>query len=236
MNTNPFKGRIVVITGGTKGIGKSICQRVTSLGATCIVTSRNAQEALEKIDDDPLSFSMKLDVAEQSSVNRFFQTIQESFKRLDVLVNNAGIGYFKSIEDLTLEEWRSTLETNLTGAFICIQHALNMMKKQKQGRIINIGTIVDATPLKDNSAYACSKIGLRTLSNIVNEENHSYNIRSSVIRLGAVYTDIWKSRKGFDPNDMISLDTVADAVEMILKSPMNTRIDEITLAPSKGIL
>jgi NAD(P)-dependent dehydrogenase (short-subunit alcohol dehydrogenase family) len=179
---------------------------------------------------------VQLDVTSEASVRRLFAAAERCFGRIDVLVNNAGVGVFKPIEETTLAEWQLVMDTNLTGVFLCAREAFRHMKARGGGRIIHIGSVSGFIPIVENGAYGASKYGVRGLSHILNEEGKRLNIRSSVISLGAVYTDIWEGREGFAPSDMLALDDIAETVLDIARRPLHVRIDEVRLLPPKGVL
>jgi short-subunit dehydrogenase len=152
------------------------------------------------------------------------------------LVNNAGVGTFKPIVDLSLAEFEETLKTNLTGSFLCMREAARRMKSKGGGRIIQIGSISDHLTLPENGAYAASKFGTRALVGVLNEELKHHGVHCSLVSPGATLTEIWQGRSGFDPNDMISPDDIATTVTDILMRPKGVRIDEVKILPSKGVL
>src|SRR6185437_8477610 len=133
----------------------------------------------------------------------FFVWLESLGKKLAVLVNNAGIGVFKPFTDITLNEWNSMIQTNLTGAFLCSREATKLMLANGGGRIINVGSIAEKIPLANNVAYGASKSGLKGLSNILNEEYKHDKIRVTHICLGATYTDIWADRPEFSKDNML---------------------------------
>jgi NAD(P)-dependent dehydrogenase (short-subunit alcohol dehydrogenase family) len=131
---------------------------------------------------------MTLDVRDEASVTHCFQALYKQYGRLDVLINNAGIGVFRPFEDISLAEWDDVLRTNLTGAFLCCRAAFPLLRNTGGGRIINIGSVADRVPLAGNAAYGASKFGLRGLSQILSEEGKDDRIRVTHLSLGAVYT------------------------------------------------
>jgi NAD(P)-dependent dehydrogenase (short-subunit alcohol dehydrogenase family) len=234
-NPTPLSPRIVLITGGFRGLGRGLAQALLAHEATVVVTSRQGPQQLERpARVEP--WRIHLDVTAEDSVQRCFRAVSERFGRLDVLVNNAGVGIFKSIGETTLSEWRDVLTTNLTGAFLCCRQAVALMATQGGGRIINIGSIADRRALPFNAAYGASKWGLRGLSAILAEECHGQGIRVSHVSLGAVHTEIWQGRDGFDPADMLPLDVAAAAIADQALLPLSARADELVLLPPKGVL
>ena len=151
-------------------------------------------------------------------------------------MNNAGWGAFEPIEQLSERAWTTTIETNLSGAFRCTKAVLPGMKQRRTGRIINIGSIADHVVLPDNAAYACSKFGLRALTEAINVEAAAFGVRASLLSLGATDTPIWDQRPDFDRSSMLDAEDVVDTLMHVLTRPAGVRIDEIKLFPPKRIL
>ncbi len=226
---------LVVITGGARGIGKSIASSFLKEGAVVIVTSRNAKFTSSPVQEGNVNLQF-LDVTNLNSVENFFKWLSDQKYVLSTFINNAGTGIFKPILETSLSEWEIIISTNLTGAFLCTKECFRIMQNLNGGRIINIGSIADAIGIPCNSVYAASKSGLRGFSATLSEEGSINNIRVTYITLGAVYTDIWKKRKGFFKKDMIEKDNVSDIIIEIAKQPLNVRIDNIEITPGKKIL
>ncbi|MGZ4164416.1 MAG: SDR family oxidoreductase, partial [Tumebacillaceae bacterium] len=158
------------------------------------------------------------------------------YGRLDVLVNNAGVGVFKPVVETTLAEWQAIMDTNLTGLFLCSKEAFKIMKPQGGGRIINIASVSGYIPIVENGAYGASKYAVRGFSDILNEEGKLHNIRVSTVSPGAVYTDMTVNRDFFNPADMLKPEDVAETILDIARRPLHVRIDEVKILPPKGVL
>lgn len=217
-----LKGKVAVVIGASRGIGQAIADALEAEGTKVIRASR--------------ALPAKLDVRNELSVQSFFEMIKKEFGAPYLLVNCAGIGIFKPITEISFAEWNDVLGTNLTGSFLCCREGFKLMVANGGGRIINIGSIADHIPLPHNTAYSASKFGLRGLTLSLNEEGKRCNIRVSLVSLGAVATDIWKDRPGFDTSDMLQPAEVAESVVHIATMPLHVRTDEIRILPPKGIL
>jgi len=227
---------LVLITGGAKGLGQYVAKRFLLHGFTVIVTSReSAFHNATSISHNTI-INQQLDVTNVRSIENLFSWINALDVKLSVLINNAGVGIFNSFHKISLEEWNLVLQTNLTGAFQCAKETYINMLKNEGGRIINIGSIAEKIPLAQNAAYGVSKAGLRLLSSIINEEGAAHKIRSTHVTLGAVYTDIWKNRNGFNKEDMLDPDLVAKQIVHVALQPLDIRIDHIEILPEKGVL
>lgn len=230
-----LRGKTVLITGGARGIGQAIARLLAEHGAAVIATSRGA--AVEALKPEfGKTVLTGLDVTSERSVADLFKRVDHACPRLDVLVNNAGIGIFKPLAETSLEEWNQTLNTNVTGVFLCSREAFLRMKRSGGGRILNIGSVADHHALAGNGAYGASKHGVRALTEILNEEGKAHAIRASLISPGAVRTEIWQGREGFDPSEMLAPQDVAESVLDIVRRPLHVRIDEVRIVPPKGIL
>jgi NAD(P)-dependent dehydrogenase (short-subunit alcohol dehydrogenase family) len=167
---------------------------------------------------------------------RLFDWLDRALGRVDVLVNNAGVSVWKLVEDLSLAEWRSVIDTNLTGAFLCSREAIRRMKRAGGGRIITIGSVADRVALPECGAYGASKYGARGLSEVITEEGKAFRVYGTLLSVGAVATEVWSGRPGFDPRDMLSPDDVGACVVDIAARPLSIRVDEVRVGPPKGVL
>ncbi len=218
----------ILIVGASGGIGKSISSNLSLLGHNVFKTDIENQS--------PNEIDSTIDVTKESSVKEVFELFLKKFKKLDLVVNCAGIGHFELLSDTSLDTWRKTLDTNLTGAFLISREAIITMRKTGGGRIIHIGSVSDHLTLPNNGAYGASKHGLRSLVGTINSEEHSHNIRTTLLSLGAVETPLWSKFPEFDPKRMLQPNDVAQIIENILNLPLRVRIDEIKALPPEGIL
>ncbi|WPB73477.1 SDR family oxidoreductase [Archangium violaceum] len=220
--------RNMIVIGGTGEIGKAVIARLRAEGVRAVCASNDVKQ--ETADE------RRVDITDEASVASLFERAEKEVGPISVLINCAGVGVFTSIADTSVQDWRKTLEVNLTGAFICSREAFNRMKTRGGGRLIHIGSISDHLTLPMNGSYAASKHGVRALTGVLNEEGKPYSIRATLISLGAVYTSFWKTRPEFSPADMLSVEDVAQSIWEIAQKPLNVRVDEIRLLPPKGVL
>ncbi|MFC7439687.1 SDR family oxidoreductase [Laceyella putida] len=231
-----MKQKVALVTGGTRGLGQAIAKKLAAEGAIVWVASRSAEFTEETVPRPGEIKEIHLDVTDEESVKKLFAYIMKQHNRLDVLINNAGTAIFKPILETSVDEWNQVIETNVTGLFLCSREAFRIMKLQGGGRIINIASISGYIPLANNGAYGTSKYAVRGFSKILNEEGKEANIRVSVISPGAIRTGIAVDQTGFDPNDMLDPEAVAESVLDIARRPLNTHIDEVKILPPKGVL
>lgn len=221
--------KIVLVTGGTRGIGAAVARALVAQGHHVTVTSRSGGAPPEG------AHHHALDVCDPDSVRALLENLETRYGRLDAVLNNAGVGLFKPLAQHSLDDWRRVLDTNLTGAFLVTQSALPLLRASG-GRIVHIGSIAGVRTLADNGAYGVSKHGLRALSGILNEEYRDGSVASTYVTLGATYTEVWHGREGFDRNDMLPLQYVGEELARLLLVPANIRYEEVTLLPPKGVL
>lgn len=187
-----YSEKLVVVTGGAKGIGRCIASTYAGEGATVIIADidREAGESTtEEITDKGGSvLFIHSDISDPGSVTSLFSEVSETYKRLDILINNAGFGIWKSPESLTLEEWDSVLNTNLRGPFLCTKEVVPLMKKGNGGSVVNIASTRALMSEPDSEAYAASKGGIVSLTHALAASLSKYNIRVNCISPGWIET------------------------------------------------
>lgn len=160
-------GKIAIVTGGNSGIGLGIAKGLSLAGATVAIAARNEEKSLEAVQQLEASggkaFAVQCDVTDEASVQTMVQTVVQRFERIDILVNNAGITIRKRPEDLSYEEWRKVIDTNLASAFLCSQACFPVMK-QHGGKILNNGSMLSLFGSPWAPAYAASKGGIVQLT------------------------------------------------------------------------
>ena len=184
-------GRVALVTGSTRGIGRAIAETLGGCGARVAVVGRDAARATEvaqQLGGDARGFAC--DVADIPSVSALVASVEEEFGSLDILVNNAGVTRDNIMLRLKDEDWDAVLDANLRGAFATIRAATRGMMKRRWGRIINISSIVGLIGNKGQTNYAASKAGLIGLTKAVAKEFASRNILANVIAPGFIETDM----------------------------------------------
>ncbi|HXM43384.1 MAG TPA: SDR family oxidoreductase [Bryobacteraceae bacterium] len=229
-------GKVAIVTGGTRGIGRAIAERLLREGASVAVCSRlhaNVQAFLRDLDPgaDGRLMAETADVSSLEDVRRFFASVDARFGGPDILINNAGIGVFKSVADLTPEEWRRTIDLNLSGVYYCSHEALPRMKRRGAGCIVNIGSLAGKNAFAGGAAYNASKFGLNGFSEAMMLDHRYDNVRVSYIMPGSVDTD-FGARAGAAPWK-IQPEDVAEVVAVLLRMPERTLISRVEIRPSK---
>lgn len=190
-----LRGRVAVVTGGSRGIGRSAAVSLGALGCNVIVNYAGQQSAanevvhvLEKLGSH--AQSMQFDVSTESAVAEAFAAIEADFGGVDILVNNAGVSRDQIFVRMKLEDWDKNLDTNLKGAFLCSRAVTKGMMKKRSGRIINMSSVIGLTGNAGQAAYAASKAGLLGLTRSLAKELASRNILVNAIAPGFIATDM----------------------------------------------
>ncbi|QZP08432.1 SDR family oxidoreductase [Caenibius sp. WL] len=184
---------IALITGGGTGIGRAAGVALAGIGYTVVLAGRRPEPLESAAADISGAVARTADVSDLSSVDALFSFIAQRFGRLDLLFNNAGTGMMPSpIEDIPLADWQSVIDVNVTGAFLCTQHAFALMKRQDRpgGRIINNGSISAHVPRPLSTAYTVSKHAITGLTKSTSLEGRRYNIACGQIDIGNAATDL----------------------------------------------
>ena len=238
--TQAGKKKVVVITGGGRGIGLAMSRLFARSGYQVVITGRDRkrlQDAANEISKEsgPM-LALMCDVRDPASVKKLFTEIKQHHSTIDVLINNAGIAHaLAPADELPVETWKEVIDTNLTGTFLVTQSALPLM--QAGGSIVNNLSVAALRPFEGMSAYNASKFGALGFTQALREDLRKRGIRVMAILPGATDTDIWDQFWAGAPKEkMMSAETVAEAVLHAVSAPANTSIDEIRIGPAAGVL
>ncbi|MGI8584253.1 MAG: SDR family oxidoreductase [Chitinophagaceae bacterium] len=235
-----IKDKVAYITGGTKGIGYGIAKILLDKGMKVAITSRSLEAAKDAAatlsNDGSRVFACESNVSFMASEQKVVQSVMDHFGQLDVLVANAGVGHFAPIETLTEEDWKDTIDTNLTGVFNSVKASVEALKKSK-GYIITIASLAGANFFENGAAYNASKFGLVGFTQAIMLDLRKHGIKVSTIMPGSVAThfnnhtpnegDAWK----IQPEDIGQL--VADLLEMNPRT-LPSKIEVRPSMPAKG--
>lgn len=189
-----YKNKVVLVTGGSRGIGKGIAEKFASLGASLVITSRS-DESKKVADEISARYNVKVigvpgDVSNEADVKALFDVIQKEFGKLDVCVNNAGISKDSLTMRTNVADFDSVINTNLRSVFLVSKEAMIMMMKEKYGRIINMSSIIGIKGNKGQPSYSASKAGIIGLTLTMANEVASRNITVNAIAPGFINTDM----------------------------------------------
>ena len=240
--------KVAIITGGGSGIGKSSALALAHAGYAVAVAGRRPEPldetvaAIEQAGGKGLA--LQTDVGDPANVEALFAKVMETYGRLDLLFNNAGFGVAGLLEDLTYEQWKSVVDTNLTGTFLCTQQAFKIMKGQNPqgGRIINNGSVSAHVPRPNSAPYTSTKHAITGLTKSSSLDGRKYNIAVGQIDIGnALVKRTQQTRDGglLQPNGetvpeaTMDVENVADAIVQMAGLALGVNIQFITIMATK---
>ncbi len=228
-----MKDQIVIVTGGTRGIGKGVVTRLLDEGAKTIVLAKSEQSiASLKYEFSGVGelYTYQCDIVQSEQVSNVIHSIYEKFGRIDTLINNAGVGVWKPVEEMTEADWNIQMNTNLKGAFLCSQSVYRIMKQNDGGQIINIASDLAYNTTERASAYCASKWGLLGLSKTMNKEGKKYGIRVSTVSPGLVQTD-FGGVPAANKTTGLTVETVAEQILAVMKAGKDAGDIEVIIRP-----
>ncbi len=234
---DPLRGKIAVVTGASRGIGLAIAQALAEAGCSVAIGARfRYLRQIREIQQKLGAFAQSCDVRDERSVSAFFGAVSKRFGRVDVLVNNAGIGGpARNVAQLGADDWREVIETNLTGMFLATRAALPLMKRGSS--IVNNLSVSAKGVFPGMSAYNASKHGAAGFTNTLREELREQGIRVIGLYPGATDTAIWDQFWPTAPRRrMMPPETIARAVVFALSLPPEAAVEELVIAPTGGAL
>jgi 3-oxoacyl-[acyl-carrier protein] reductase len=192
-----FEGRVALVTGASRGIGRAIALKLAGEGASIAVNYHVKADAAQAVASEIEALAagaavIQADVARAEDVERLVKETQDTFGRIDVLINNAGITRDQLLMRMSLEDWSSVIDTNLTSAFLVTKAVLRPMLRARYGRIVNITSISGVMGNAGQANYAASKAGLIGLTRSVAREVASRSITCNAVAAGVIDTDIWE--------------------------------------------
>ena len=229
----PITGKIALVTGGTRGIGRAIAERLLEEGARVFICGRTAETVDRAVREIAANHADRIagepaDVGDQDQVRRLFRAVDARFGPLQVLVNNAGIGVFGSVADLSPEDWRRVVDLNLSGPFYCSREALQRFRNQGAGYIINISSLAGKNPFAGGAVYNATKFGLNGFSEAMMLDHRHEGVRVSYVMPGSVSTDF-----GGGADWKIAPEDVAEVVAALLRMPARTTVSRVEIRPSR---
>jgi NAD(P)-dependent dehydrogenase (short-subunit alcohol dehydrogenase family) len=231
-------GKVAVVTGGTRGIGRAIVERLLHERvsvAFCGRTRESADRALSALGSEGKASAHAADVTKPEEVDRFFREVDETFGGVDILVNNAGAAIFRKVGDMTIEDWHRNINLNLNAPFYCSREALGRFRKRGGGFIVNISSLAGKNAFSGGAGYNASKFGLNGFSEALMLDHRHDNVRVSYIMPGSVATEFsgGSPNRAGDKSWMIAPEDVAEAVAMVLSMPSRTMVSRIEMRPSR---
>jgi NADP-dependent 3-hydroxy acid dehydrogenase YdfG len=245
MNSN-IEGKVVVITGASSGLGEATARLLSAQGATVVLGARRA-DRLKSLADELTSgggkaLVMTTDVTQRGQVQKLVDAAVQAYRRIDVMINNAGLMPQAPLELLRIDEWDRMIDVNIKGVLYGIAAALPHMKEQKSGHFINVSSVAGHKVGPGFAVYAATKYAVRALSEGLRQEVKPYNIRTTVISPGAVATelpssvtepDAAKRIQKFYEAVAIPADSFARAVVFAMSQPEDVDVNEILFRPTR---
>jgi len=237
-------GKIALVTGAGSGIGRAVSLALASAGYSVVLAGRRAAELEKTAAAGPGMLPVPTDVSQPESVLALFARIRETFGRLDLLFNNAGTSAPGiPMEDLTYEQWSRVVGVNLTGAFLCAQQAIKLMKEQhpRGGRIINNGSISAYVPRPNSAPYTATKHAITGLTRSISLDGRAYDIACGQIDIGNAATEMTERMTAGVPQangttmaePRMDVRHVAEAVLYMASLPLDANVQFITVMATK---
>ena len=244
-----IRGKVVVITGASSGLGEAAARLLSAQGATVVLGARRS-DRLQSLADElsgsgGKALAVATDVTHRNQVKRLVDRAAEKFGRVDVMINNAGIMPRAPLERLTIDDWDRTIDVNVKGVLYGIAAALPHMKKQKSGHMIFVSSVAGHKIGPDFAVYAATKHAVRALAEGFRQEVKPYNIRTTIISPGAVATelpdsvtepDIAEKIRTYYDEIAIPAESFAQAVIFAMSQPEEVDVNEILFRPIKQML
>lgn len=227
-------GKVAIVTGSTKGIGLAIAERMINKGASVVVSSRTEPDVgavVQRLGSN--AFGVVCDVADPDACQRLIDATVARFGRLDVLVNNAGLGIFKPISEMTVEEWRVQIDVNLGGVFYCSKAALPHLSASGDGFIVNIGSLASRNTFAAGTGYNASKFGLLGMSEAMMLDVRYDDVRVSIVMPGSVNTPFNNHEPSAERTWKLEADDCALAVMQLLDYPPEAHVSRIEMRPAQ---
>src|ERR1044071_5457330 len=222
--------KIAIVTGGTKGIGRAIAEALVDAGASVVITARNQDEITKAVSElSSMAKGNVCDVRDYNQVKSLFADVGT----VDILINNAGVGIFSSVESMSIEDFHTVLETNVFGVFYCCHEAIPLMKQRGGGYIINISSLAGANPHAEMAAYNASKFGLNGFSEALMQEVRHDGIKVSYIMPGSVNTAFGGDEPGDEKSWQLQPSDIAQVVMDLLAHPQRALPSRIEIRPSR---
>jgi NADP-dependent 3-hydroxy acid dehydrogenase YdfG len=227
---------VAVVTGGSRGIGFAIAEGLVSKGARVVITGRDERQlrgAARQVTPNSSVHTVRADVRNSADAARAIEAAIERFGTLDVLVNNAGVGLFGNVADMSVAHWQQVIETNLSGVFYSCHAAIPHLRRRGGGWIINISSLAGKNAFVGGAAYCASKAGLNAFSEALMQEVRYDNIRVSYIMPGSVSTEFAGRGDGGKADWKIAPADIASLVVELIMFPQRSLASRIELRPSR---
>lgn len=241
-------GKVVVITGGSSGLGEATAKMLSSMGATIVLAARRKDRidalAEEIKNNGGKALAVVTNVTDVEQVKALIEAAVKEFGKIDVMINNAGLMPQSPLEQLRIDDWNRMIDVNLRGVLYGIAAALPYMKEQKSGHFINVSSVAGHVVHPGSTVYSATKTAVRVISEGLRQEVKPYNIRTTIISPGAVATELTnsitdeataKNINDFYAKTAIPADSFARAVIYAISQPEEVDINEILFRPTAQV-
>ncbi len=248
-NNNNIEGKVVVITGASSGLGEATARLLSTQGANVVLGARRVDRLLSLADElngngGGNALAITTDVIYPDQVKRLVDATVQTYGRIDVMINNAGLMPQSPLERLKIDEWNQLIDVNIKGVLYGIAAALPYMKQQKAGHIINVSSVAGHKVGPGFAVYAATKHAVRALSEGLRQEVKPYNIRTTVISPGAVATELPNTTTEPDIAEKVHKsyeiaippDSFARSVVFAISQPEEVDVNEILYRPTRQML
>jgi NADP-dependent 3-hydroxy acid dehydrogenase YdfG len=242
---NNIKGKVVVITGASSGLGEAAAKHLSALGATVVLGARRG-DRIEKLakeinNKEGKALAIAMDVTQRDQVKKLVDAGVREFGRVDVILNNAGVMPLSPMDRLNVDEWDKMIDVNIKGVLNGIAAVLPYMKEQKSGQIVNTSSVAGHKVFNGSAVYSATKFAVRALTEGLRIEVKPYNIRTTIVCPGAVKTellehitetDIQQANKDYVGAVGISPDSFAQVIAFAISQPEDVDMNEIIFRPT----
>ncbi|MGD1070712.1 MAG: SDR family oxidoreductase [Bryobacteraceae bacterium] len=235
-----LSNKSAIVTGGTRGIGRAIAEKLLDEGARvaiCGASRKSVDDALARLSSRGETFGMVADISKLDQAQAFVAAVDRQFHGVDILINNAGVGVFRAVADLAPADWERMIALNLSGVYYCCHAVLPIFKQRKGGDIINVGSLAGRNPFAGGAGYNASKFGLNGFSEAMMLDHRNDGVRVSQVMPGSVATEFGGSahdRKAEAGADWkIAPQDIAEVVVTLLRMPRRTTVSRVEIRPSR---
>jgi NADP-dependent 3-hydroxy acid dehydrogenase YdfG len=231
-----LQNKIAVVSGASRGIGRAVAENLAAAGATVLLLARHEDELNEVVNfiqkNGGKAKAFVFNITEENRVKEFIAEAQVSFGRIDILINNAGIGSFHPVTDTNSDFWDQVMDVNVKGTFLLSKHSVPIMQKQYSGHIINIASDAAKRTFENGGLYCASKYAQDAFSSVLRKEVRKHGIKVSVIYPGLVDTFFNGGKPGNPENEShLKPYDIAQAVNYIISTPAHVVVDELMIHP-----
>lgn len=241
MDAPALADRVAIVTGAGRGIGRAVAQALAREGAAVALAARTRAEVAAVAEAirtaGGRALAVPTDVSQDAQVEALVDETVGQLGPVDILVNAAGVAAFGPVAGAKPEDWDAMLAVNLRAVMVCCRAVLPPMLRRRTGIIVNVASVAASRPIAGSAAYAATKAGVVAWSHVLAEELRADGVRVGVISPGAVDTPLWDAVPGGpDRARMLTPDTVARVVLLMVTLPSGATLEDLTLLPAGGIL